>query len=464
MEGWMPLFEILMNSAYPEAQASVWLKQHSYNPPSSSSSSSSSSSAYSSSITTTTTSFLSLLTKPTYTTLLHSDGSSQSPHTTRTRRRFMWIQTLPNLLQARLLSFLAFDYTTFSAPELYKLANNLLTSDDDHQLHFWVKTAARQLLDLVSGSNYDWVSGFSLDSEPHNVPEDFQLLPDWLKQPVVDGDSRLVLPWLPLLSHEFNTGMPVDAFGILYDDDSLNKVQQIEDEEDFDTVDFLRMNNDRVNPDIEKMAAILKSKVLNSECTSQVVELADEIQNLCDGRDVNSLAVLSLVEPWQADAETASLLLSHFLNQSSKNLSWPSLVLCSIVLPKLLVLEEPASRMLLTSTIEYCKMHQRSSVYALLYPLILRKNGINNPISDVVARVVKECLHPAHVSSFCQKLLCGEDNARKFVCLPCHQYLISDELIGSCCPEDVIRTRECCCCLPKILMRGHRRKHTKSAD
>ncbi|KAL8115397.1 hypothetical protein AgCh_022037 [Apium graveolens] len=138
------------------------------------------------------------------------------------------------------LSFLAFDHITFSTPELYKLANNLLTSDDHHQLHFWVKTVVRQLLDLVSNPNYDWVSGFSLDSETHNVPEDFQLLPDWLKQPV-DCDSHLVLPWIHLLSHEFNTGMPVDVFEILDNDDSLNKVQQIEDEEDFDTVDFLHI-------------------------------------------------------------------------------------------------------------------------------------------------------------------------------------------------------------------------------
>lgn len=338
----------------------------------------------------------------------------------------MWIQTLPNLLQARVLSFLAFDHIRFCALDLYKIANNLLTGDD-YQLDFWVKTAARQLLDLVSHSNYDWVSGLSLDSEGQNVDEEFEILPDWLKQSV-DCDCDIVLPWVPVLSDEFHTGMPVDTFGIFDDDDSLNEVKQIEDE-DFVKVDCFHMNNDSVNPEIEKVAAILKSKILNSQCTSKAVELADEIQNLCDGCNVNSLAVLSLVEPWQADDETASLIIFHFLNKSSKTLSWPSHVLCSIVLPKLLVLEEPASRVLVTSTIEYCKMHQRSSVNALLYPLILRKNGVNSPICDVVARVVKECLHPAHVSSFCQKLLCDEDDARKFVCLPCHRYLISDKLV-----------------------------------
>lgn len=340
----------------------------------------------------------------------------------------MWIQTLPNVLQARLLSFLAFDHISFSALHLYKLAKNLLTADEQ-QLDFWVKTAAHQLLDLVSHSNYDWVSALTLDSESQNIDDDeFEVLPDCLKQPV-DCDCKIILPWLPVLSDELNTGLPVGTFGI-FDDDSLNEVKQIEDE-DFCRVasglDFVHMNP--VNPETEKVAANLKYRILNSQCTSKAVELADEIRKLCDGRNVNSLTVLSLVEPWQADDETASVLISHFLDESNEKLSWPSHVLCSILLPKLLVLEEPASRMLVTSTIEYCKMHQRSSVYALLYPLILRKDGINNPISDVVARVVKECLHPAHVSSFCQKLLCGEDDARKFVCLPCHQYLISDKLV-----------------------------------
>ncbi|KAK9274987.1 hypothetical protein L1049_022244 [Liquidambar formosana] len=98
-------------------------------------------------------------------------------------------------------------------------------------------------------------------------------------------------------------------------------------------------------------------------------------------------------------------------------------------LPKLLVLEQPASRVLMTATMEYCKLHQRAAVYALLFPLILRKEGINNPICDVITRIIKECLHPAHVSAFCQKLLCGEEDAKRFICLPCHQSLICNKLV-----------------------------------
>lgn len=110
----------------------------------------------------------------------------------------------------------------FSTLELYKLAKNLLTGDGE-QLDFWVKTAARQLLDLVSDSNYDWVSGLSLDSEGQNVGEEFEVLPDWLKQAVdCDCDCDIVLPWVPVLSDELNTGNPVDTFGV-FDDDSLNE-------------------------------------------------------------------------------------------------------------------------------------------------------------------------------------------------------------------------------------------------
>lgn len=53
----------------------------------------------------------------------------------------------------------------------------------------------------------------------------------------------------------------------------------------------------------------------------------------------------------------------------------------------------------------------------LLFPLILRTKGVNNPICDVITRIVKEFLHPSHVSSSCQNLLCNYEEALKFTCL-----------------------------------------------
>ena len=94
-----------------------------------------------------------------------------------------------------------------------------------------------------------------------------------------------------------------------------------------------------------------------------------------------------------------------------------------------MVLEEPASRVLVTAIVEYCKILQRVAEDALLFPLILRQEGINNPICDVITRVFKESLHPAHVSSFCLKLLCGEKDERRVIYLPCHKYLIADNMV-----------------------------------
>lgn len=343
--------------------------------------------------------------------------------------RIMWIQTLPNVVQARVLSFLAYDYKRFCALDLSRLAKNLLS--DVEGLDFWVQRGARHLLDVVSDSSYEWVSCLSLDSEGENVDGDFESLPDWLKEASSDGDGDSVLPWLPVSFDELSVRTPVCASGVI--EDSLSENEHVEDEDLVNVgidVDFVHPNNgpQPIDDEIEEMAATLKSQILEFESTSKTVELADNIQELCK-RGGDSLKVLGLVEPWKAEDEKASIMITHFSNKSYEELGWPSHTLCSIVLPKLLVLNEPASRVLVSATIEYCKLHQKSAVYALLYPLILRKEGINNPISDVIGRVIRECLHPAHVSAFCQKLLCGEENARKFICLPCHRSLISDELV-----------------------------------
>ncbi|KAM3199972.1 hypothetical protein P3L10_032332 [Capsicum annuum] len=88
MECWVPLFQIFLNSPCPETEASPWLQQ-SFNQPGPTAIS--------------TTSFLSLLTRPTE---IDSCSSSSSPFPTK---RVMWIQTLPNAVQARILSFLIYD-------------------------------------------------------------------------------------------------------------------------------------------------------------------------------------------------------------------------------------------------------------------------------------------------------------------------------------------------------------------
>ncbi|KAK1264453.1 hypothetical protein QJS04_geneDACA010495 [Acorus gramineus] len=139
------------------------------------------------------------------------------------------------------------------------------------------------------------------------------------------------------------------------------------------------------------------------------------------------LDVLDLVEVWEADDEIASVLLSRLSDLNVECAAWPTRVLCSVVLPKLLVLERPASRVLATAVIDYCKMYRVAAVDGLLFPLLHRKGGINNPLCDLIARIIKECAHVAHVSAFCQELLCIKRSV--FSCLPRHRDLILDELV-----------------------------------
>ncbi|XP_057968005.1 uncharacterized protein LOC131157685 isoform X2 [Malania oleifera] len=411
MESWLPLFDIFMNSPSPEAEASMWL-QRSFD-------------ASSTATPITTNSFLSLLTKPSDAIVLDSSSSSSSssaPH----RKRVMWIQTLPNAVQSRILSFLVYDRQRFCAQDLCKLARNILS--ESRGLDFWVEKAARHLLDFVSESNYRWISNLSLDSAEERVDEEFESLPDWLKEAA--GTSDVLLPWLHVSSDELDSRACFSTGGD--DSDSLADVGEDEEEKFIEVEPVVKTGsptNAPLDPEIKKMAACLKSRILTYESTSVTVGLANEIHELCFNRGADAFAVLGLIEPWNTDDETASILISHLSNGSEEELGWPSQVLCSIILPKLFMLDKPASRVLVTSIIEYCRRHQRAAVYALLFPLILRDGGINHPICDVITRIIRECLHPAHVSAFCQKLLCGDvAEERKIICLPCHKCVISNEL------------------------------------
>ncbi|KAI3447117.1 hypothetical protein Pfo_003782 [Paulownia fortunei] len=407
MEDWIPLFEIFLNSSCPENEASLWL-QKTFN-------------LSSNTTPISTTSFISLLTRP-------SDTTSIDPSSPQ-EKRVMWILTLPDVVQARIFSFLAYDHQRFCRRDLCRLARIVLS--EGKGLDFWVKKAAQQLLDLVSMSNYQWLSHLNLDSEEETVEEEFYSMPDWLTDAAKDSES--MFPWLPMSPDELSEKMPLSASGG-NEDDLFIDVEESKQEE-FDevvrevVVDELKFD-DPIDTEVEKMAESLKYRLLNIESTSETVELAKEIRKLCFQSRGNSLVVLNLIEPWSADDETAAVLISHLSDGSEADeLGWPTHILCSVVLPKFLVLSEPSSRVLVTAAIEYCKAHQRAAEYALLFPLILRNDGINNHMCDVISRIVKECLHPAHVSAFCQKLLCKDKDAQRFICLPCHRCLISEELV-----------------------------------
>ncbi|KAL0345114.1 UNVERIFIED_CONTAM: hypothetical protein Sradi_4342700 [Sesamum radiatum] len=132
--------------------------------------------------------------------------------------RVMWIETLPAVVQARILSFLAYDHQRFCRRDLCKLARVMLS--EGKGLDFWVKKAAQRLLDMVSMSNYQWLSHFNLDTEEENVEDEFYSMPDWLRDAAQDSDS--VFTWLPLSSDELSETVPLTASGGNEDDISID--------------------------------------------------------------------------------------------------------------------------------------------------------------------------------------------------------------------------------------------------
>ncbi|KAL8160851.1 hypothetical protein V2J09_012340 [Rumex salicifolius] len=421
MEEWIPLFNILLNSPTPESEASLWL-QHSF--------------TTSSDPTITYTSFLALLTKPTDAIIAYSSSPSDAHH------RIMWMETMPNLVQARILSSLAYDCRSFSSLELFKLAASLLSREKE--VDFWVRSGARNLLDKLSERTQEVNYGEEVHSVCNSVENEFYSLPTWMEDSGIshlDG-SDPVLPWLPFSFNGLKLGMVRDSYAnsehSCMESEKINERLEEIDENNLDenqvvTIDLDAMD-DSLDPDLQRIAADLHAKVLHFEGNLDTLKLANEIRQLCLGRSKSdTLSLLELIEPWQTDDEIIAVLLSNLLNGNSKEdaeeLNWPSQVLCSTLLPKLLVLQEPASRILMTTTIEYCKLHQRAAEYALLFPLILRKEGINNPICDLLTRIMKECLNPAHITAFWQKMLSGVADVRSCICLPCHQSMVSSELL-----------------------------------
>ncbi|KAM0037262.1 putative fanconi anemia group E protein [Helianthus debilis subsp. tardiflorus] len=383
MEQWLPLMNIFMNSLSPQTEASLWL-QSSFN---------------SSSTHISTASFLNLLMRPTQAIVPNSSSSSPIPN----KQRFMWMQTLPNMVQARILSFLVYENAKFNKQELSKLARELLFNATE--VDFWVRRGAHQLFDVVSDSNFKWVSCLNLDSEEEKFEEKFGSLPGWLNDVASGNDAVPVLPWLPVSVDDMNTRLP----DVTCEDDEDVMVDVEDDDVNLETIGtkhvMVHSESDPVDHETKETALRLKMKISNMESGLKAAEMADEIRSLIKQKQ-DSLTVLSLIEPWNVNDEIIPVLLSRLLEGNEDDFVVTSNILCSVVLPKFLELEKPASRVLVTTTVDYCKVHHKSAV------------------------IIKECLHPAHVSAICQKLLCEVNtNGNEYICLPCHQHLVSESLV-----------------------------------
>ncbi|KAL2475621.1 Fanconi anemia group E protein [Abeliophyllum distichum] len=197
----------------------------------------------------------------------------------------------------------------FVKKDLCKLARKMLS--DGKGIDFWVKKNAQQLLDIVSISNYQWLSHLNsnLGSEDENGDDEFLSVPNWLRDAAKDSES--LLPCLPISPDEFSLKLPFFSCGE-DGDDFLNEVEE-DKQENLDEM----MVEDRVNPqiidgpmdpEVENKAKSLKARLLDFVSTSKAVELAKDIHQLCVERGKDSLAVMALIEPWNAEDETAAVL------------------------------------------------------------------------------------------------------------------------------------------------------------
>ncbi|KAI4376542.1 hypothetical protein MLD38_014291 [Melastoma candidum] len=400
MEAWAPLFDIFLRSPTPETDASRWLKE---------------SGAGSAEHPLSTSSFVSLLGRPLDVVVL--DPLPQ-------RSRVMFMSTLPSFVQSRILWFLGYEHRRFDLEELSRLGARVLSGHG--KVDFWVESAARHLVDLVSSVREpERVSRTRLAGKGDGLCQEFESVPVWLK--CAASNDSVLFPLVTVAEEVLSSDESDDFCGdvemsgqVIVEEDEIYVAEEIE-------VDFPVKCS--LGPEILSNVADLKARLINCNSASMGIELSKEIKGLCQRKDLDSFQILELLEPWKADDETASVLLSHLTDITQDELVCPSQVLCSVMLPKLLALENAVSRVLLAVILDCCKLHQRATEYALLFPLMMRKEGINGPICDVVSKIMKACLHPTHISAFLEKLLCSDRNELKFICLSSQRSLISTELV-----------------------------------
>lgn len=397
LEEWLPLFRIFLDAATADGEASLWLRNHrrSRQHP--------------------TTAFLSLL--------LSAAPSAHHPSA-------IFLQTLPQSLQSRVLSFLAVHHRLFPRSRVRSLAAHVL----DHSgpalgPAFWARKAAEHLLDAVSCSFPVPSSGEGNDDD-----DDIYALPEWLKDPVFASDP--LLTWLPIApgllpkttDRLISTALEPQAMDLVTDREDARESSG---SATYSSPPPPLPTKIVLSPRLIDCVLSLKEDLLASEAPPEVIRLAQKISQLCsESGNGSHLAILDLLEPWETLDETASLLLSGLSGEHGLNFTgWHAHLLCSILLPKLLFLQQPPSRLLLSATIQFCRLHPVAAVEALLFPLALRKEGLSAALCDVLARVVKECLHPVHASSACQRLLSANAMDRSPVLLARHRETVRDEVV-----------------------------------
>ncbi|XP_062229084.1 uncharacterized protein LOC133926926 [Phragmites australis] len=334
-------------------------------------------------------------------------------------------QTLPPFLQSQALSFLSSSAGLLDPRLVRCLASRVLYAPPGRQ-DLWARRGARYLLDglpegkgVLGVASEEFLDGFH---EP----------PPWLREAATL--ARPVLPWLPVDcwsamtsgTHGVGGGDDLDELGL-----ETLVLEQDEDSEmqEAGCAPLLSLPAPPLGNSVVQRALALQKEIVMVESVLVAQRVAKDLQDLCV-ESGNAEAVLSVVEPWQADDDTMRVLLSNLVLEDDRmHGKGPSLVLCSVVLPMLLELQRPASSVLLSAALDLCKRHPAAALEAVLFPLVLRKGGLNVPQCDVLTRIVKDCMHPLHVTAFCHRLLSGEERERRPICLPQHHNNLGCHLV-----------------------------------
>uniref|UniRef100_A0A0D9WRE8 Uncharacterized protein n=1 Tax=Leersia perrieri TaxID=77586 RepID=A0A0D9WRE8_9ORYZ len=330
-------------------------------------------------------------------------------------------QTLPPLAQSQALSFLASSAGLLDPALVRSLAARVLSAPSG-KYDFWARRGAHHLLDgLPQGK------GVSVDVPGESLDE-FYEPPPWLKEAA--ARTRPVLPWLPLdwrsvkASGVCSGGGDLDRAGL----ESL-VLEQDEDSEMHEVECVPSAPSPSLGAQSVQRALALQKEILMAESILVSQRVAKDLQQLCvESR--NAEAVLSVVQPWKADDDTVRVLLSSLmLEGDGMHEKGPALMLCSLFLPKLFDLQRPVSSVLLSAALDLCKRHPAAALEAVLLPLIFGKDGLNVPQCDVLTRIIKDCMHPLHVTAFCHRLLSGDETERRLVCMPEHRGNIGSNLV-----------------------------------
>ncbi|KAL5224007.1 hypothetical protein ABZP36_010646 [Zizania latifolia] len=319
-------------------------------------------------------------------------------------------QTLPPLVQSQALSFLSSSAGLLDSALVRSLATRVLSAPPGGY-DFWVCRGARHLLDGLPRRGDVDAPGEFLDG--------FHEPPPWLKEAA--ARARPALPWLPLdwgsvkASSVCGGRDGFDRVGLeslVLEQHENSEMQEVECVPSPPALSLTALT--------EQKALALRKEILVSYSILGTHRVAKDLQELCvESR--NAEAVLSIVQPWKADDDTVRVLLSSLvLEEDGTHGKGPALILCSLFLPKLLDLQRPVSSVLLSAALDLCKRHPAAALEAVLFPLVLRKEGLNVPQCDVLTRIVKDCMHPLHVTAFCHRLLSGDERERRPVCMPEH--------------------------------------------